>query len=101
MVPWECLKNVWKSTGMPLINSEINLILNWCKSCVTLFTDVANKGTPFAVTDTKIYVSVAILSTQDNEELLEQLTSGFKITINCKKYQSKISIEKWNHYYIT
>ena len=98
MVPLECLKNVSITTEMPLINSEINLIQNWCKSCVKLATDVANKGAPFSVIDTKIYVSVAILSTQDNKELLQQLTSGFKITINCNKYQLKKTIKKWNHY---
>ena len=38
------------------------------------------------------------MSTQDNANLLEELNSGFKITINRNKYQSKISIERQNQY---
>ena len=52
---------------MPLINSEINLILTWSDICV-LSNDT--KGT-FAITDTKLYIPVVILSTQDNAKLLE------------------------------
>ena len=36
-----------------------------------------------------LYVSVVNLSTQDNEKLLQQLKSGFKIMINWDKYPSK------------
>ena len=36
-----------------------------------------------------LYVSVVNLSTQDNEKLLQQLKSGFKIMINWNKYPSK------------
>ena len=32
----------------------------------------------FAITDTKIYVLIVTLSTQDNAKLLQQLKSGFK-----------------------
>ena len=52
---------------MPLINSKINLILTWSDICV-LSNDT--KGT-FAITDTKLYITVVILSTQDNAKLLE------------------------------
>ena len=34
------------------------------------------------MTETKLYVPVVTLSTQDNAKLLQQLKSGFKITIN-------------------
>ena len=47
----------------------------------------------FVITDTKVIV---ILSTQDNAKLLQKLKSGFKRTINCSKYQSKVSIEGQN-----
>ena len=49
------------------------------------------KATTFAIADTKVYVPVVILSTQDNVKLLQQLKSGFKGTINLNKYQSKVS----------
>ena len=41
---------------------------------------------------------VVALSTQDNENLLEQLKSGFKRTINWNKYQAKVSTERLNRY---
>ena len=36
------------------------------------------KATTFAITDTKLYVALIALSTQDNVKLLQQLKSGFK-----------------------
>ena len=74
---------------MPLMNSEINLDLNWSKNCILAVTNVANQLITFSITDTKLYVPVVTLSTQDNAKLLEQLKSNFKITINWNKYQSK------------
>ena len=47
---------------MSLINGEINLILTWSTNCVIL---EGNRETNFAITDTKIYVPVVALSTQD------------------------------------
>ena len=47
-----------------------------------------NQETTFAITDTKFYVLVVTLSTQDNVELLQQ--SEFKRTINWNKYHSKV-----------
>ena len=52
----------------------------------------------FLITDTKYYVPVVILPTQDNAKLLEELKSGFKRTINLKKYQSNISIQRSSQY---
>ena len=52
---------------MPLINCEINLILAWSEKCV-LFNDT--KATTFSKTDTKLYVPVVTLSTQDNANYL-------------------------------
>ena len=71
---------------MPLINCEVNLILTWSSTCV--ITDSNGAGT-FAITDTKLYVPVVTLSTQENTKLLEQLKSGFKRVINWNKYLSK------------
>ena len=65
---------------MPLINCEISLDLNWSGNCVIVANN-ANQDTKFSITDTKFYVPVAALSTQDNTKLLEQLKSGFKRTI--------------------
>ena len=69
---------------MPLINCKINLILTWSDNCV-LSNNI--KAKRFAITDTKLYVSVVTSPTQDNAKLLEQLKSGFKRTINWNMYQ--------------
>ena len=95
MVPLKYLSNFWGTLEMPFINCEMNLILNWSDKCV-LSNDT--KATTFSITDTKPYVPVVTLSTQDNAKLLEQLKSGFKRTINWNKYESKVSVQAPNSY---
>ena len=56
---------------MPIINCEINFDLNWSESCVTVATNVAAQATTFSITDTKLYVTVVTLSTQDSAKLLK------------------------------
>ena len=34
VVPLKHVSNFWRTLGMPLINSEINLILTWSENCV-------------------------------------------------------------------
>ena len=94
-VPLRYLRNFWRTLEIPLINCEINLIVIWSANCV--ISD--NRPTTFAITDTKLYVPVVALSTQDNTKLLQQWKSGFKRTINWNKYQSKISTEIPNGYF--
>ena len=89
MVPLKHLSNFWRSPEMSSINWEITLDLNWSGKCIIKASNVANQGIKFAITDTKLYVLVVTLSTQDNVKLLEQLKPGFRRTINCNKYQSK------------
>ena len=48
---------------MPLINCEINFIITSSEDCVISF---ATGKTKFAISDTKPYVPVVTLSTQDN-----------------------------------
>ena len=86
MVPIKYLSNFWRTLEMPLINCEIHLMLTWSSTCV--ITNSTGAGS-FAITDTKLYVPVVTLSTQDNEKLLKQLQSGFKRVINWHKYLSK------------
>ena len=57
---------------------------------------MATNAAAHSVTDTKLYVPVVTLSTQDNAKLLEQLISGFKRAINWNKYQTKVSTERVN-----
>ena len=58
---------------MPLVNCEITLDLNWFENCVVVATNVAAQAATFSITDTKLYVPVVTLSTEDNTKLLEQL----------------------------
>ena len=57
------LGNSWN-----VINCEINLILTWSENCVISSATGAAK---FKITDTKIYVPVAALLTEDNAKLLK------------------------------
>ena len=67
---------------MPLINCEVNLELTWSKNCVITNSTGERK---FQVTETKLYVPIVTLSTQDNTKLLQQLKSGFKRIVNWNK----------------
>ena len=89
MGPLKYLSNFWRTFEMPLINCEVNLLLTWSANCVIIYTNVANQNPTFEITETKLYVPVVTLSTQDNAKLLPQLKSGFKRTINWNKYLSK------------
>ena len=73
------MENSWNA-----INGEVSLFLTWSSTCV--ITNSTGEGR-FTITDTKLYVPVVTLSTQDNAKLLQQLKSGFKRTINWNKYQ--------------
>ena len=70
---------------MPLINCEIELILDWSANRVIVSTNNANQVPIFTITETNLYVPVVTLSTQDNLKLLSQLKNGFKRTITWNK----------------
>ena len=86
MLPLKNLSNFLRVLEMPIITCEKNLDLNWSKNSVIVANN-ADQATTFSITDAKLYVPVATLSTQDNAKLLEHLKSGFKRTINLNKYQ--------------
>ena len=58
--------------------------MTWSKNYV--ITNSTGEG-KFAITETKFYVPVVTLSTEDNAKLLQQLKSSFKRTINWNKYE--------------
>ena len=89
VVPLKHLSNFRRILDIPLINSEINLILTWSENCVLTSKETRDadpainnptNGT-FKITDTKLYVPVVTLSTENDKKLLEQLRTGFKRTI--------------------
>ena len=89
MVPLKYLSKFFRTLEMPLVNRELYLILTWSGTCAIISTNDANENATFAINDTKLYVPVVFLSTQDNAKLLQQLKSGFKRAINWNKYLSK------------
>ena len=89
MVSLKYLSNFWRTLERPLINCEVNLILTWSSTCVIASVILANQAATFALTDTKLYVPVVTLSTQENTNFFQQLKSGFKRVINWNKYLSK------------
>ena len=59
--------------------------MNW-----VMYNAAANQGTTSAITNTKLYVPVVTLSTENNIKSLQQLKSGFKRTTNWNEYHTKI-----------
>ena len=53
--------------------------------------DTSPTNATFQITDTKLYVPVVTLSTEDDNNFLEQLKSGFKRTIKWNKYRSEMT----------
>ena len=92
---------------MPLINCEVSLILTWSRECVITSMkkrvititqrDTSPTNATFQITDTKLYVSIVTLSSEDDKRLLEQLRTGFKRTIKWSKYRSKITNQTKNN----
>ena len=68
--------------------------LNWSAKFFLVDASIIGQEPTFTITDTKLYVPVVALSTQDNAKLLQRLKSGFKRTINWSKYQSKVTVQE-------
>ena len=95
---------------MPLINCGVELILTWFKNCVLISKSLRDadyeepidrkvdvpENAMFQITDTKLYVPVVTLWRENDIELLEQLKTGFKITIKCNKCRSEMAIQPQN-----
>ena len=92
-----------------MINCETELVLTWAKSCAVadmivrtagnsnnLPAIVAPTGLKFQITDTKSYVSVITLSTENDKIFLESLKSGFKRTKKWNKYRSQMTVQSNN-----
>ena len=75
IVPLKYLSNFWGTLEMPLTKCRVNLELTWSRNCVITNSTGEEK---FEITETKRYVPVVTLSTQDNAKLLQQLKSGLK-----------------------
>ena len=112
VVPLKHVSNFRKTLDIPLINFKINPFLTWTENCVTTSKAtrdedpvadpavvVVNNPTnaTFKISDTKLYVPVVTLPTQDNNKFLEQLRTGFKRTIKWNKYRSEMTNQTKNN----
>ena len=105
------LSNFWRTLDMPLINYEVSLILAWSEKCVLTsityrravtgdnpVSGIKNTtGATFKIKDTIFYVPVVILSTENDNNLLDQLKTGFKGTIKLNKCRSEMSNQTRNN----
>ena len=73
IAPLKYLSNFWRTLEMLLINCEVNLILTWSSTCVLISANIDCQNATFAITDTKLYVPVVTLSTQENAKFFQQL----------------------------
>ena len=112
VVPLKDFSNFWRHLDIPLINSEVELILTWFKNCVLIdkSTREANYGAnpvvyeidnpenaTFKITDVKLFVTVVSLSKENDIQLIEQLKTGFKRAIKWNKYRSQMTIQPQNN----
>ena len=70
LVPLKYLSSLRKTFEIPLINFEIDLALICSANCVISFNSAVNQAAMFAIADTKLYVPVVTLSTEDKSKLL-------------------------------
>ena len=57
---------------MPLINCKVSLQLKWSKNGLLVAGTTANQNPTFQINDTKLYVPVVTLLTQENKKILKQ-----------------------------
>ena len=62
MVPLKYLSNFWRSLETPLVNPDVNLVLNCCASYIIVCTNVANQNVTFTITERKCSSSYFINS---------------------------------------
>ena len=114
VVSLKYLSNFWRTLDIPLINCKISLDLTWSKNCVLTSKATRNAlaaegdnlavaginnptNAVFEITDCKLYVPAVNLSAQNENKLLEQLKTGFKITVPWNKYRSESSNQTANN----
>ena len=106
VAPLEHLSNFWRGLEIHLINCTVSLNLTRSEKCVltNIITKAANPNADpailainaptnatFKIKDTKFYVPVVTLSTQDDNKFLERSKSGFKRIIKWNKYRSEMT----------
>ena len=70
---------------MPLINCKVELSLKWYENFILSSED---GNSVFTITDTKLYVPIVTLKTEDNTKLSKLLSEGFKRSIYWNEYKA-------------
>ena len=83
---------------MILINWKISLQFKWSRKCIIVARTANYENPTFQINDTKLYVPIVTLSSQENRKLVKQLESGFKRTIHWNKYLAKTTNQARNRY---
>ena len=91
MVSLKYLRSFWRTLALPLIDCDGKKFLTWFANRVKVSSNEADQETKSTRTDTKLYVPVVTLSSEDNAKLLQQLKSGFKRIIQWDKCQGKVT----------
>ena len=69
----QCLCTIWLIAYV-----QVELSLKWYENCIL---PSAGTAATFTITDTKLYVPVVTLKTEDNAKLSKLLNEGFKRSI--------------------
>ena len=83
-VPLKYLSKFWRSLEMSLINCKVELSLKWIENCI-----LSSSGTAatFTINETKLYVPIVTLKTENNTKLSKLSSGGFKRSIYWNKYK--------------
>ena len=80
---------------MPWINCKVELSLTWYTNWIT---NIGKRTVAtFAITNTKVYVPVVTLKTEDNAKLSKPLKEGFKRSVYWDHYKIFLRDYPENH----
>ena len=91
VIPLKHLSNFWRALNIPLINCEIELVLNWSKNCVLADMTANAAANPaivaptvleFELKEAKLYVPVVTLSKESGKKTFR--TADTRIEKNYK-----------------
>ena len=93
-MPLKYLSNAWGSLKVPLIKCKVELKPKWSNQCVLAAAGIDNVNSNdnniiLTVKNTKLYVSVVILSAKYNQKLSELLSKESKISKYWNEYKTK------------
>ena len=87
IVPLKYTSSFFRSLELPLINTKLNIQLNYTKNSVVSTSDNAST---FKITKIELHIPVVTWNTEDNNKLNQLLDSEFKRTVYWNEYKNKI-----------